>query len=90
MLTAIVLINVQRGKVKEVSEKLMTTEGVTQVYSLAGEYDLATMVHVKVTEKHVLSEIVTERIGHMEGIHHTKTLFVLDTQSKIDLDKVYG
>jgi len=44
MLSAIVLLNTERDKTNKVAEALADTDGVTEVYSVAGRYDLAAIV----------------------------------------------
>jgi len=41
MVTALVLLNVERDSVNDVAEKLSEMKGVSEVYSVAGRYDLA-------------------------------------------------
>jgi DNA-binding Lrp family transcriptional regulator len=41
MVTALVLLNVERDKINTVAERLTGIQGVTEVYSVAGRYDLA-------------------------------------------------
>lgn len=81
MVTAVVLVNVERPKLKDVTSALIETEGVTEVYAVAGEYDLVAIV--KVDDNSSLSEIVVDKMPHnIDGITHTKTLFGLQTYSK--------
>ena len=78
MVTAIVLINVERMKIKEVVEELQAIKGVSEVHTVAGEYDLVAIVRVANNKK--LSEIVVNKMPHnISGIIHTKTLFALDS-----------
>lgn len=80
MTTAIVLINVQRAKLKSVAEKIAEIEGVTEVYTVAGEFDLVAML--KVNDVTHMSKILTEKMSGVEGIMHTRTLLALDQTSK--------
>ena len=80
MTTAIVLINVQRPKLKSVAEKLAQVEGVTEVYTVAGEFDLVAML--KVNDVTQMSKILTEKMNLIEGITHTRTLLALDVTAK--------
>ena len=81
MVTAIVLINVERMKIKQVVSELMAIDGVTEVHAVAGEYDLVAIVRVSDNTK--LSDIVVDKMPHdIPGIVHTKTLFALDTHRK--------
>ena len=44
MLSAIVLLTTERDKTNKVAEALADTDGVSEVYSVAGRYDLAAIV----------------------------------------------
>ena len=46
MVTGIVLVNVERAMIRTVIEDLMKIEGVSEVYAVAGEYDLVVMIRV--------------------------------------------
>lgn len=88
MVTAIVLINVHRPELNEVVENVLKIEGVTEVYTVAGEYDLAAIIRVKDNIR--LSEIVADKMPHqIKGITHTKTLIALKSHSKFNLDKIF-
>ena len=76
MTTAIILINVERTKLKEVATKVKTIEGVSEVYTVAGEYDLVAMLKLKDIAK--LSKTLTDSMSAIDGITHTRTLLALD------------
>ncbi len=80
MTTAIVLINVERAKLKSVTEKVAEIEGVTEVYTVAGEFDLVAMLKINDVTK--MSKILTEKMSQVEGLIHTRTLLALDVTSK--------
>lgn len=89
MVTGIVLVNVERSMIRSVIKDLMELEGVTEVYTVAGEYDLVAMVRVSSNSK--LSEVVVNRMTNdIKGIVHTKTLVSLEVNSKVDLATVFG
>ena len=88
MITAIVLVNVERPKIKTVIDSLMRLQGVSEVHTVAGEYDLAVIVRVQNSQE--LSSIVVDKMPHQtDGVTHTKTLVALASQSKVDLEKVF-
>jgi len=88
MVTAIVLLNIERSSIKQVIDDLLKTEGVTEVYAVAGEYDLVAIV--RVADNTSLSKIVVENMPHhISGITHTKTLFALEAYSKKDLAALF-
>jgi len=88
MTTAIVLINVKRSKLKEVTLAIKEINGVTEVYTVAGEYDLVAMLRVK--DINVFQQILTENMTSLEGVSRTKTLIALDVLSDIDMQKVFN
>ena len=89
MVTAIVLINVERPKLKDVVKEILAVEGISEVHTVAGEYDLAAIIRVKDNSK--LSEIVVNKMPHhIPGIIHTKTLIALQSNAKIDLEAAFG
>ena len=47
MVTALVLLSVEHDKTNIVAEKITAIPGVTEVYSVAGRYDLAVIIRVK-------------------------------------------
>ena len=88
MVTAIVLINVERRKLKEVIDEVLKTDGVTEVYAVAGEFDLVAIV--RVADNASLSKIVVDKMPHhIPGITHAKTLFALEAYSELDLGKLF-
>ncbi len=89
MVTGIVLINVERAMIGDAISGLMKIDGVTEVYTVAGEYDLVAMIRVRNNVE--LSDIIANRMTHdIHGIVHTKTLVTLNVDSKVDLDKIFG
>jgi len=88
MITGIVLVNVERSRIGEVVDGLLKIDGVTEVYSVAGEYDLVAVIRVKNNAD--LAEIIASRMTRdINGIIHTKTLVTLNAYSKIDLEKAF-
>jgi DNA-binding Lrp family transcriptional regulator len=87
MITALVLLTVEPGRVKPLAEELLGIDGVTEVYSVAGPYDLVTVIRVR--EHDQLSDLVTEKIAARVGIVSTETLIAFRSYSKRDLDAVW-
>ncbi len=88
MVTGIILVNVERAKLAEVIEGIIKIDGVTEVYTVAGEYDIAVIVRVKTNAE--LSDIIACKMTHdIDGIIHTKTLISLSSLAKIDLEKTF-
>jgi DNA-binding Lrp family transcriptional regulator len=87
VITAIVLMNVEPGRIKTLAEDLLSIDGVTEVYSVAGPYDLVAIARVR--EHDQLSDLVTELIGSREGIISTETLIAFRAFAKRDLGLVW-
>jgi DNA-binding Lrp family transcriptional regulator len=49
MITAIVLIHADNGRIPETAQAVADTEGVAEVYSCAGDVDLIAIVRVRTT-----------------------------------------
>jgi DNA-binding Lrp family transcriptional regulator len=88
MITAIVLLNVERDKVNEVAEKLAGIEGVTEVYSVAGRYDLTVIIRVKDNDR--LADIVTHHMLKVKGILQSETLVAFRVYSHHDLESMFS
>jgi DNA-binding Lrp family transcriptional regulator len=89
MVTGIVLVNVERQYLNRVIKDILALDGVTEVYAVAGEYDLAVMVRVH--DNAALSDIVANKMPHdIQGICHTKTLISLAAHSDYNLDEIFG
>ena len=87
MITAFVMLDVEPGRVKSLAEELLAISGVTEVYSVAGPFDLIAVVRVR--EHDQLSELVTERIASRPGIVSTDTMVAFRAFAKRDLDAVW-
>ena len=87
MVSAVVLINVQRGQVNETAQSLLEIEGVAEVYSVTGEYDLVALLRLHKYED--LAEVVTGRMVQLSGIIKTNTLMAFQCYSKADLQQAW-
>lgn len=87
MVTAFILMNVERPRLKSIADDLLAIDGVAEVYSVAGPFDIVAILRVKEHEQ--LSDLVTERIGSLEGINDTETLIAFRAFSKKDLGMLW-
>lgn len=88
MVTALVLLNVDRDKVQEVAEKLATLPGISEVYSVAGRFDLAAIIRVKDNES--LARLVTGSMLKTPGIQRSETLIAFQVFSRHDLESMFS
>lgn len=88
MVNALILMNVQRDKINEVAERLAEMEGISEVYSVAGRYDLVALIRVPTNE--ALADLVTEQIRAVEPIERTETLIAFRAYSRHDLERLFS
>jgi DNA-binding Lrp family transcriptional regulator len=88
MITALVLLTVERNKVNTVAETLAEMEGITEVYSVAGRYDLAVIIRVR--DNDLLAELVTNHMLKVEGIKTSETLIAFRVHSRHDLESMFS
>lgn len=88
MLTAVVLIKARRDKINEVAQKVADINGISEVYSVSGRYDLIAIVRVSVNEQ--LAAVVTQQMLRVEGIADTETLIAFRHYSRHDLEKMFA
>lgn len=88
MVTAIILVNVERNLIMEVIDEVLKVDGIMEVHSVAGEYDLAAIARVKDNQQ--LAMILADKMCHqIKGITHTKTLISLGSYYNFDVKKVF-
>ncbi|GAC1393090.1 MAG: Lrp/AsnC ligand binding domain-containing protein [Vulcanimicrobiaceae bacterium] len=83
MVTAFILMKVERPHLKRLAQELLAVEGIAEVYSVAGPYDLVAIV--RVAQHEMLNDLVTEGVSALEGIEDTETLIAFRSFSKKDL-----
>ncbi len=88
MVTAIILMNIERGRVREVAERLADLPGISEVYSVAGRYDLVATARVRNPEE--LADLVTSELLKVPGIGHTETLIAFRAYSRHDLEAAFS
>lgn len=87
MVTAFILINVERPRLKTIADDLLGIEGIAEVYSVAGPFDMVAIARVREHEQ--LNDLVTEHIAALEGIQNTETLIAFKTFAKKDLGMLW-
>jgi DNA-binding Lrp family transcriptional regulator len=88
VVTAIVLLNVARDRINAVAERLADVPGITEVYSVAGRYDLAAVIRVRSNDE--LADVVTSRMRALDGILGTETLIAFRAYSRHDLEAAFS
>ncbi len=88
MVTAILLMKVERTKVIEVAETLAGINGISEVYSVAGRYDLVAILRVRQAED--MAQLVTSEVVKVQGIRETETLMAFRAYTLHDLESAFS
>lgn len=88
MVTAFVLLTIERGRVNEVAQKLVELPGISEVHSVAGRYDLIAILRVKDNE--ALAGLVTSQMLLVDGILSSETLIAFRAYSRHDLESIFS
>jgi DNA-binding Lrp family transcriptional regulator len=87
VITTIVLIHVDPPKIPAAANMLAGVEGVAEVYSVSGDWDLVAIVRVKQFDD--IAKVVTEVFPTVPGIQRTQTLTAFRAYSKKDLQQAW-
>ena len=85
MITTIVLVKAEPRLIPQCAKHLAGIDGVTDVYSVSGEWDL--VVLVKVPRYDDIAQIVTEQFPQVPGLVRTTTLTAFKAYSKADIEQ---
>lgn len=87
MITTIVLVKADPQRIPQTAMALAGIDGVHEVYSVSGEWDLVAIV--KVAEYDRIAQVVTERFPAVPGITRTQTLTAFRAYSRKDLEQAW-
>lgn len=88
MVTSIILINAARDRINKIAELLQEMDGISEVYSVSGSFDLVAIVRVKTNED--LADLVTKKMVAIEGIVKTETMLAFQAFSRHDLEAMFA
>jgi len=88
MVTSIILINTERTKINQVAEQLAAMDGISEVYSVSGKYDL--IVIARVTTNDDLASLVTNKLLTIEAITKSETMLAFKAFSRHDLEAMFN
>lgn len=88
MVSAIVLLNIERDMINQVADQLANLDGISEVFSVAGQYDLVAILRVNTNES--LADLVTSKMLQVDGITDSETLIAFKTYSKHDLESMFS
>ena len=87
MITTIVLIKAEPKHIAAAATRIAGIDGVQEVYSVSGEWDLVAIV--RVPEYSQIAAVVTERFPAVPGIERTQTLTAFRAYSRRDLEQAW-
>jgi DNA-binding Lrp family transcriptional regulator len=88
MVHAFVLLTVQRDSIVQVAEALAAVDGVAEVYSVAGQYDLVAVLRTRDNDS--LATLVTGKLLRQTGVLRTETLIAFQVYSRHDLEAMFS
>lgn len=88
MINAIVLLKADVHSIPETAQAIADIEKVSEVYSVAGDWDLVVIIRVK--EHDELAEVITGQIDKITGITESRTLIAFQVFSRHDLERLFA
>ena len=88
MITAIVMIDAATDSIGEVAQAVADLDGVSEVYSVAGDTDLIAVVRVREFEQ--VAQVIAGRINKVPGVIDTDTHIAFRAYSKHDLEAAFS
>ena len=87
MTTAVVLIEAERDAMATLGGRLADLEGVSEAWSVTGEWDFVAIVRVKRHEQ--LADVITGQLVQLPGVTRTQTMVAFEVFSKHDLEALF-
>jgi DNA-binding Lrp family transcriptional regulator len=87
VITAIVMISVETDQIPEIAQHIAELDGVSEVYSVAGDADLIAVVRVREFEQ--IAETIAGRLSKVAGVVHTETHIAFRAYSRHDRDAAF-
>ena len=88
MVNAVVLVACEIDSIPEAATAIADIEGVSEVYSVAGEWDLVAIV--RVSDHDDLARVIPGGLGKVDGVVRTETLIAFQVYSKHDLEALFS
>ena len=88
MITAIVMVDRRHRRIPEVAEAIAALDGVSEVYSVAGDVDLIAIVRVREFDQ--VADVVAGRLNKVPGVLDTETHIAFRAYSRHDLEAAFS
>jgi len=88
VITAIVMINAATDSIPEVAQGIADLDGISEVYSVAGHFDLIAVVRVKSYDE--VADVIAGRLSKVPGVRDTETHIAFRAYSRHDLEAAFA
>ncbi len=88
MIHAIVLIEVEKGAMPTFGGSLADLEGVSEAWSVTGEWDF--VAFVRVARHDQVAEVITGQLLQLPGVARTHTMVAFEAFSRHDLEALFS
>jgi len=88
MVNGFVFLTVERSKINTIAETISEMDGISEVYSVGGRFDLIAIIRVKNNE--MLADIVTNHLLTIDGIITSETMIAFKVYSQHDLERMFS
>ena len=85
---AVVLVQCDIDEIGEAAQAIADVDGVSEVYSVAGEFDLVAIVRVAGHDD--LAKVIPGGIAKVEGVVRTESLIAFQVYSRHDLERMFS
>jgi DNA-binding Lrp family transcriptional regulator len=85
---AVVLVQCDIDEIGEAAQAIADVDGVSEVYSVAGEFDLVAIVRVAGHDD--LAKVIPGGIAKIEGVVRTESLIAFQVYSRHDLERMFS
>jgi DNA-binding Lrp family transcriptional regulator len=88
VVTAFVLIQTDASRIPESAQEISEIDGISEVYSVTGEWDLIAVA--RVTKHEDLADVIADRLSKVQGVQATTTQIAFRAYSQHDLDAAFA
>ncbi|MEO8220201.1 MAG: Lrp/AsnC ligand binding domain-containing protein [Specibacter sp.] len=88
MITAFVLIKTDASRIPEAAQEISELDGISEVYSVTGEWDLIAIARVQKHEE--LADVIADKLSKVKSIVSTTTQISFRAYSQTDLDAAFS
>jgi len=88
MITALVMMNIERHQITATAQAILDIPGVTEVYSVTGEWDLVAILRTAQYDE--IADVVTGHFTRVDAITRTQTMMAFQCYSNRDMERLWS